>query len=203
MDEALYQKFLELKVTGHKLQAAERVRRFIDSFASFEEKQKWTREFLARGDFGHKIRHEIYAEVIFPVLERGFQDGDFNSLLWLARTAQNIYSARELHERVGFLSESNFLRRAYEARPDDEIVRRFLLEDLLQWFDYCEHEWPAGILHGADGATLQECEEILREVAFARTLDTQREHNAHLDDFVAKVEAYRVRLSARNNAAST
>ena len=197
MDESLYRQFVELSAAGRKVQARECVRLFSDSFESFEEKQRWTREFLKRGEFGHKIRHEIYSKVIFPVLEHGLHEGNFECMVWLARTSQNLYDDRRLHERIGFLSESMLLRRALATCPQDEELNRLLLRSLLKWLSYCEHEWPLGILYGNNGATLAECEEIALEVSFGRELDSQGEHASFLDEFEIKLEQYQERLKAR------
>ena len=197
MDEALYREFVELSATGRKTEARERLNRFLNSFESFEEKQRWTREFLKRGEFGHRIRHEIYSEVIFPVLEHGLHEGDSECIVWLARTSQNLHDARELHQRIGFLSESMLLRRAFAMRPQDGELKRLLLRRLLEWLSYCEHEWPLGILYGNNGATLAECEEIALEVSFGRELDSQGEHASFFDEFEIKLEHYQERLKAR------
>ncbi len=194
MDEALYKQFVQLWATGNKVQARERVRRFIDSFESFEQKQAWAREFLKRGESGHKIRHEIYSELIFPVLEHGFHEGDFECTLWLARTSENLYLNRELHARVGFLGEHALLKRGFEMRPQDAQVRRLLLSNLLDGFDYAQHEWPSGILYGSNGAAPEECDELAGDVVLARELDEQGEYAAFLDEFESKLKQYQERL---------
>src|SRR5690348_5477105 len=152
MDAELYQQYIALKNVGKKAQAKAVLERFLASFGSGEEKEQWVRAFLESGDFGYRIRHEIYEQLVFPVLLKGYHAKDPWSLLWLAKTDQNLYSARWLHSQVDFKSEYQLLKELYEITPD-EMTRNQLLRSNLTWFEYCQHEWPAGILYGMDGAS--------------------------------------------------
>jgi hypothetical protein len=57
------------------------------------------------------------------------------------------------------------------------------------------HEWPGGILFGTDGATRQECDQILQEVEYAKKLDLGARHSIFLSIFEARVLEYIDRLS--------
>jgi hypothetical protein len=195
MDNALYQKFVALKEIGKKTEANTALEEFIASFHTPEEKQEWAWDFLEHGEYGHKIRHELYTEVIFPVLLEGYRRNDARSLFFLAKTAQNLYADRSLLSQVDNKGEYQLLREADALTPTEEI-RHALLRWDLNWFGHCEHEYPTGILYGSDGATLAECEEILQEVEFARTLDDGT-HATYLQEFEAKVREYRQRLQAK------
>ena len=192
MNAELYQKFITLKETGKKSEAKAVLAEFIASFKTEEQKRKWTWEFLECGEYGHKIRHEIYAELIFPVLLEGYRRNDAHSLHWLAKTAQNLYANSALRSQVDNKGEYQFLQEAHKLAPSEEN-RNALLRWHLKWFGYCEHEYPAGILYGIDGATLAECEEILQGIEFVRTLDNGT-HAQYLHEFEAKVCEYRQRL---------
>ena len=69
-----------------------------------------------------------------------------------------------------------------------------LLNSLLDDFAYASHEWPAAILWSMNGATLDQCTEIMSEVALARELDRECAHALSIDEFESKVEQYRERL---------
>ncbi len=193
MDEERYEQYRTLKASGKKREAKVALDTFIDSFTSRDDKRQWVRTFLTRGDFGHKIRHEIYERLVFPVLLEGHNRRDAWSTLWLARTYPNLHDSPSLHSHIAQKTEWQLLREAYDIEPNDE-VRACLLQTDLDWFDYCQHEWPAGILYGYDGATFAECEELLSEAAFARTLDIERKHAAFLEEFERKVKQYQQRL---------
>jgi len=148
MDLQHYHEFQRLQAQGRKPEARAALERFITSAGRGEERQAWVREYLERGDYGHRIRHELYESLIFPVLLDGYRSGDVWSTLWLARTAQNLYASSTLHALVELKSEQQLLREAHELDPSDEAVRESLLAALVKWFAYSQHEWPAGILWG-------------------------------------------------------
>ena len=75
-------------------------------------------------------------------------------------------------------------------------IRTSLLDCLISGFEYCEHEWPSGILFGTDGATAEECKLILDEVLLARELDVEGRLTEYLNTFETKVLLYQSTLRA-------
>ena len=189
----LYEAYLAHRNAGRKRHANESIRDFVASCSDLSDREAWVRRFLEKGDYEHRIRHEVYAGLIFPVLAEGYARKEFWSVYWLGRTAQNLYAAPSLHAQVEYKVERHFFREAYALNPTDE-VRRCLLSAYVSEFQYCQHEWPAGILCGMDGASLEECAEILRDVAFVRTIDDGA-HEALLSEFEGRVLAYMERLA--------
>ena len=189
-----YDRFLAAAAAGRKQQAAQNVAAFVASFASDVERETWTREFLASHAYGKRVRHEIYARVVFPVLLAGASRGDPWSLYWLAGTAQNHYSDQRLGERLSFKTELDLLKDAYAIEPGQDEVRRVLLAAVLAFFAHADHEWPAVILWGMDGATPAQCDGLLKEIHFARTLDAKGNYGELIGEFESKVRAYQERL---------
>ena len=198
MKPNLYEQYLSLKKLGIKTEAKIVLDEFIASFQSFEEKENWVRQFLEGGDFGHKIRYEIYTNLVFPILLKGYSQKDVWSIFWLAKTSQNLYTNASLHAVIEFKSEFQLLAEAYALEPTEQI-RLHLLKELIRWFNYSQHEWPSGILYGVNGASIEECDGILLNVEFARELDQDNVYEPILDDFEAKVRAYQDRLAKRDD----
>ncbi len=198
MNEQLYHEFLDKRHLD-KERAPLALAEFIASFEDEQAKGEWVREFLNRGDYGHKIRHEIYRDLIFPLLLCGFRDEDSWAIYQLSRTIQNVYDVKEFWKEIGCATKLDLLEKSYFLAPSDE-VRRELLQQLIQWFDYCQHEWPSGILFGNDGASPEQCQQLLDEIAKVRNLDKGQKHQQFLDDFEDKVRRYQQRLIERDNA---
>ena len=198
MDLHLYEEYARLLAAGCRKEAAVVLRAFIQAFNSFSEREQWTGAFLRTHAFGAKIRHELYAEVIFPVLLAGSKRKDAWSLYWLAGTSQNLYGARQLHEQVGFKDATQLLKDAFAVDPNSISVRLALLDSLLSRFAHAAHEWPRGILWGMDGATLEQCNELMREVSLARELDGDRSRATLIDEFERKLHQYRGLLISRS-----
>ncbi len=196
MKPELYEQYVTLKNLGQKDEARNALNDFIASFDSFDEKQAWTQHFLETGDFGHKVRHELYEQIIFPVLLEGYKRKDVWSILWLVKTSQSRSSNEKA---LSQLSESPYdlLKQAYNLKPSDE-VRRELLQTNINWFAYSQHEWPSGILWDIHGLTLDDSDGILHEIAFTRSLDTENIYAIYLDDYENKVRQYILRLQERH-----
>jgi hypothetical protein len=196
MELEYYEQYLHLKTVGLRSEARQRLQQFINSFNSIAEKEQWTRQFLEAEEYeyGYKIRHELYERVVFPALLNGYQRYDPWSVLWLARTAQNFYKARHLHEQIDFKTEYGLLKECYLLAPSNSAVHKDLLSIQIQWFQYCIHEYPTGILYGSNGATINECQEILSEIEFLRKLDTEKTQEKFLNEVQSKVLEYLSRL---------
>lgn len=188
-----YNQYLHFKSIGLRAKATENLKQFIDSFESFEEKEQWTRDFLESGDSEDIIRHEIYKIVVFPVLLKGYQKQDFWSLTWLIKTIQNIYKVKTLHEQIDFKTDYQLLQDCYSIEPQNPEIRQALLKKLLSWLDYSIHEYPRGILYGHNGATIDECQDILTHIEFVKTLDPEEKFKDFLDDVRTKVLEYMAR----------
>jgi hypothetical protein len=167
---------------------------FLQSFSTFEEREQWTRSFLKTHAYGKRVRHELYAEVIFPVLLAGSQRKDAWSLYWLAGTSQDLYRARRLHEQIQFRGEISLLKEAYALDPSSSEVRKALLKSLMDYFRYAAHEWPTCILWGMDGATRDQFNDMMSEVTFSRELDRECVHTLSIDEFESKLKQYQDRL---------
>ncbi len=137
--------------------------------------------------------HSVFVHLVLPVLLAGYAERASWSALWLARVGANLRAVPDLASTLRGRSVYQFLREAHEWEPSEQ-TRRAVLGAAIRWFDYCQHEWPSGILYSSDGASLSQCDDLLREVAFARSLDTLLEHDRFLSDFERKVLEYRNRL---------
>ena len=111
----------------------------------------------------------------------------------MARTSQNLYSAKQLWQKVDGKSDGAFLIELLSICPDDYQTRAEVLAWHLGRLRYYIHEWPAGILYGIDGASTAECAEILEELKSARELDSDKQHRELFDEVETKVHAYLAR----------
>lgn len=196
MDATLFEKYTELNAVGRKSEAKAAMVQFVASFASLGEKQAWSRDHLQSLEIngGGRVRHELYEGVIFPALLEGYRRNDAWSLFWLAKTIQNLFSAQQLHKLVDRKSDLDLLMQAFALDEGSTEIRDALLRRLVSEFEYCEHEWPSGILYGLDGATPVECDLLMDELSLARKLDTEGRFAGFLWRFERRLELYRARL---------
>jgi hypothetical protein len=107
-----------------------------------------------------------------------------------------LYRAEALWSQIDRKTEHSLLTDLLNLCPDDRETKIELLGSLVRSFEYMQHEWPAGILYGFDGATAEECAEILREIQIAKRLDSEDRYCAFLASFEARVIEYQARLKA-------
>ncbi len=194
MNQELYQRFKQLKSRGCKSEARDAMDQFVRSFQSFDEKKAFSDWFFLNDFDGRKVRHELYESILFPVLIAGYQQADPSSIKRLAETDQNLCQDRSLWAQLGNKTKSALLHEYVSLCPQYSAARHNLLETEIKSFRYCEHEWPAGILYGHDGATVSECGELLAAIADFRKLDIERKYTKYIDEFEGKVQSYRERI---------
>ncbi len=180
---------------GRKAEAKIAINDFIASFSASDDRRQWVRKFLEGRYYDYKIRHELYEQIIFPVLLEGFNQDDSWSKLWLAKTMLNLADCRDLVSQIEGYTIAELLLDVYAVDPSEE-VRQLLITEYIRGFDYSQHEWPAGILNGPNVTTIADCEEMLRDVAIVRSID-RGEHEAYLQQYKARVKKYIVRLRNR------
>ncbi len=192
-----YNEFLEYQDKGLKKQAGKSVRMFISTFQNEDEIKEWVLQYLPSltTNRSSRIRHEIFHELVYPVLKAGYVDNDFVSTLWLGKLIQNVYQATRLHEELSWVSELQLFRKCYEQKPEDDEARLLCLKTLVDWLEYSEHEWPSGILYGNDGATLEQCGEILREIEIILKLDKEYKYSDFIKQYSKKLVQYKTRLN--------
>ncbi|MBP6529304.1 MAG: hypothetical protein KA260_04235 [Burkholderiales bacterium] len=201
MNAELFDLYEAARSRGDNRLSTKALKEFIDSFCSNEEREDWTRWYLTNRSVSQRMRHEIFEGVVFPVLLTGYKLGDPWCIGWLEACMQNLYSAKHLWAQIGYKSALELAEELVAASPCDADAKQRVLSHLIAWFHHCEHEWPAGILYGMNGATPEQCKEIGVCVVRAKALDEQHEHADFLASFETKVDSYlqRLTLSAGTN----
>lgn len=193
-----HKKFVE---RGLKREATVALRAFIDSITNDRDREKWVLEYLRSLAVTENlvVRHEIFEELVFPVLCKGYKDQDVESTIWLGRLSQNLYRCQILHEQVGSKAQFAFYKEALSLDPSKYEVRRLLLGCYIDFFRYSIHEWPAGVLYGMNGASISECAEIRNDLVHAMALDEDGTYMEFLDEYAEKLAQYEQRLGHNNS----
>jgi hypothetical protein len=185
MNIQYYENYKKFQSVGLKAKAKESLGEFIASFSDKNDKATWVWNYLSDVSLNRQIiRYEIFEQLIFPILLEGYENKDFQSMLWLAKLIGEVEQARSLHEKIDFKTGYSLYMECYEKEPENQEVINLILHDLVQWFEHSQHEWPIGILYHANFATKEQCIEIRQKLAFARELDKK----AISADFFAQFE---------------
>ena len=197
MNIEYYENFEKELDAGLKKQATASVKLFVESFQREGDIRDWVWSYLPNLEENRHscIRYEIFMNLVYPTLKRGFELGDYNSTMWLGKLIQNIYQTKGLFEELGSLDEIDFYKKCHEIDPANNVGNSLLLCSILNWFSYCEHEWPAGILYGNDGATIEQCEDIRNETKFALSLTAEQADIDFIEQFSEKLVQHEMRLN--------
>ena len=107
------------------------------------------------------MRFPLFQRVVLPALAEGVLCQEPGCARWLACFESHLVKSSgaplppELRTPVALLAE------ALRLDPSDDIARRHLIERRASYLEYTLHDLPVGILYGPDGASANECEELL------------------------------------------
>jgi hypothetical protein len=201
MNKELFDRLNTLIQQGRKKEVKPILDEFILSFKDDDEKVKWTREYLEKGEYGDKIRHELYEKIIFPVLHKGYLQSDPWSLKWLGKTIYNIYGARKLSQLIDDKSDVQLLKEAYRLNMNDTDITSSLLSSIIRGLDFAFHEWPSGILFSSNSEPLQECDLVESEIALAQRLDIGNKYTARYEEWSGWLQEEREKIMKKNEKA--
>lgn len=198
MDNKHFSEFEKFSGLGLKKDATKSLRLFIQSLASDEEKTEWVWAYLDKlpQERHSRIRHELFAEVVYPVLKAGFENKNYDATLWLGLLNQNILRNKAILKEINY-SGYHFYKCCLKIDPSREQAKIFMLQELIQWFSYIFHEWPSGVLYGPHGATLEECSDIRKELDFSLTLRPSEVQEDEIKEYRAMLTEYEARLQQR------
>lgn len=204
MNIEYFEKFEAELELGLKKKAAASVKKFVGSFKNNDEVGSWVWGYLQKPEKNRHscIRYEIFIDLVYPVLKKGFESGDYNSTLWLGKLVQNVYQTKGIFEDLGSNVEMDFFRKCHEIDPNVEEGNELLLQSILSWLSHCVHEWPSGILYGMDGASIEQCQDIRSEANFAKSLARAERELSFIDDFLVKLTEYELRLNKASKSDS-
>lgn len=131
--------------------------------------QPWARELARLVVDEHQetpIRMPLFRKVIFPALRTGLEKSLPGCARWLAGFAQLLYHSPACSAQLpeDQRSEHGLLLLAVQNDPADMRAKKRLLMVMRSRFDYILHELPSGVLYGHNGATINECDELMREL---------------------------------------
>jgi hypothetical protein len=130
--------------------------------------QTWARDLAAAvSDQGADapIRFPLFRRVLLPALAEGVTRGEPGCARWLASFEALLLDARDYDLPAHFQTAVGLLTEAVRVDPTDDIARKRLVDKHAAYLEYTIHELPAGVLYGHDGATAEQCDELLELLA--------------------------------------
>jgi len=187
--EGLWRHYRELENRGDRAAMLSALTAFVARIegAPSDIRQTWIDKCLrasADPNDRFRIRAPLFQRVLFPELKARYLAGDAASARALAELSQELYRYAAGWAELGWPGEIDLWKEAYRRDPSSDLARAKLLASTAQFIRYTLHELPAGILYGTDGATVEQCNDLVVELEFFRRLLTSVE----TEQFQALVE---------------
>ena len=129
------------------------------------------------------MRFPLFRRAVLPALAEGVLVQEPGCARWLAPFESLLVNSPDPPLPPELRTPRSLLAEAVRLDPTDDIARRRLIERDASYLEYTLHELPVGVLCGVDGASPNECEDLLallgefkRHVAVTR----QEEHYSEL-----------------------
>ena len=109
------------------------------------------------------IRQPLYKNLIYPILSDQVEQNDVNAIKGLLRLDQHLISYQGYTKDTKF-SSWTLLEKGLKISPDDRELLEFSERTTRNYLSYTLHELPTGVLYGTNGASIEECKELIIEV---------------------------------------
>ena len=187
-----YLRFCALNAKGLRKQANASALKVIDEYKANPE-DEFPYQLVADAK-GNKVHYLLFRQIVFPFLQPRI-DNDPSAIRCSIETIQNVYQDKAIHEALEWITEEQLLRRLLALDSDDRWAKNKLLDSIVNELQHTIHEWPTGVLYGCDGASLEECQDILETVRELRDLDESGQYSNLADEVETKTIQYRNRLT--------
>lgn len=186
---ASYQLFQRLKELGCRQEATAAAQQVVVDYHN-DPKPEFVAAICA--DVNHKLNHTLWSGIVLPYVLAELKCNPV-AVKCLIQTIQNLYSDKSAHAKLNWISEQQLLDCYLRMCPDNAWAVERKRSCLVRWLEYTIHEWPAGILYGHDGATIEQCEEILDAVNELRAIDRDMKYASLCSDVEEKTIQWRDR----------
>ena len=110
------------------------------------------------------IRHPFFLRVIYPVLSKGVEDNNMEAIKQLIKLFDYYGNFQNLTNDNKYTIWS-LLTKGLQLSPFDKELLTIYESRQEDYFDYTLHELPSGVLYGSNGATIEQCDELLSDLA--------------------------------------
>jgi hypothetical protein len=110
------------------------------------------------------IRQPLFLNVFYPTLTTEIDKNDIDAIKSLIRLFEYYGNYQNLTSDNRF-SVWQLLEQGLRLSPNDTELLKQYEEKQRDYFEYTLHELPTGVLYGSDGATIEQCEELLNDLA--------------------------------------
>jgi hypothetical protein len=119
-----------------------------------------TKDLLQRG---LTIRQTFFSDAIHPILSRQIEQGNVEAIKLMVKLEQHLIAHQGITKDYGYTAVE-LINKGIRLAPNDEELLQMYEVKTANYLYYSIHEVPIGIIYGNDGATIEQCDELLEFV---------------------------------------
>ena len=130
-----------------------------------------------------RMRFPLFYRVLLPALAEGVLRQEPGCARWLAWFESHLTKSTSPPLPPELRTSDALLAEAVRLDPSDDIARQRIIKRHSSYLEYTLHDLPVGVLYGPDGASTNECEELLGLLDEFKThvaITGQQEHYSEL-----------------------
>jgi tetratricopeptide (TPR) repeat protein len=184
--DAYFKEYKKYESAGLRAKAKEALCNFINSFECLAEKETWVDENVSKLELNgcSCVRYELFEEIIFPVLWKGYENKDIGRMKILAEMEQNCHQNERIREKMNNMTARDIIKECYRLDPNDREVQETYLNLEIHRISIGMHEMPIGILFDDPDNWEEECRQTLNgEIPFIRKLDTENKYQDVINEY--------------------
>jgi hypothetical protein len=142
------------------------------------------------------IRQPLYKNLIYPILDKAVENKDVSAINALIKLDQQLLSYQAYTKDEKYTSWT-LLEKGLSIAPEDLELIQIQFSKTKKYLNYTLHEIPLGVLYGTNGASIEECDELLNEIVIFESICNKLKLDEHelIEECKYYYPAYRSYLS--------
>jgi hypothetical protein len=152
--------------TFNKSDKVKKFEQLFNDYQDYKDEFSWN-EIIELTDYLTKqnitIQQPLFRNLIYPILSGQVSENNLQAIKTLLRLEKQLLSYQGYSKDTKYLS-SILLAKGMSIDPDDRELLEISEKIKRDYLHNTNHEIPSGVLFETNGATLNECDELINEV---------------------------------------
>ncbi len=136
------------------------------------------------------VRFPLFRRAILPALAEGVLSREPGCARWLASFEALLVNSPDPPLPPGLRTSVALLAEAVRIDPADDIARRRLIDRHASYLEYTLHELPDAVLYGTDGASENECADLLARLSEFKAHVTVTRQEERFSELIRECEIH-------------
>ncbi len=109
-----------------------------------------------------QIRLPLFYNIIYPVLSDNVEKDNIDAIKALIGLEQQLINLQEYNKDYRYTAWE-LINKGLLINPEDQQLLELSEKKIRDYINYTLHELPIGVLYGINGASIEECEELIKQ----------------------------------------